>query len=177
MDEVESSLRVQNDQLARHVVEACAERGLTIATAESLTAGLIAATIADIPGASAVLKGGAVTYCDEIKHKVLRVESETLDTQTAVSFACAREMATGARALYDADVAVSATGYAGPGGGTPRDPAGTFYIGCEGDTARFGEMAAASSQRFWHEGDRTVVRLFAVHDALSVIVLLLNSME
>lgn len=177
MDEVESSLREQNDQLARHVVEACSERGLTIATAESLTAGLIAATIADIPGASAVLKGGAVTYCDEIKHKVLRVERETLDTQSAVSFACAREMATGARALYDADIAVSATGYAGPGGGTPKDPAGTFYIGSEGDTALFGEMAAVSSQRFWHEGNRTVVRLFAVHDALTVIVSFLNSME
>jgi len=177
MDEVESSLRAQNDRLARHVVEACIEHKLTIATAESLTAGLIAATIADIPGASAVLKGGAVTYCDEIKHGVLGVTRETLDTQTAVSFACAREMAVGARSLYEADIAVSATGYAGPGGGTPKDPAGTFYIGCEGDTALFGEMAAVSSQRFWHEGDRSVVRLFAVHDALSVILSLLEFME
>lgn len=177
MDGIERSLREDNDRLAREIVETCIDRRVTISTAESLTAGLIAATIADIPGASSVLKGGAVTYCDEIKHRVLNVASDTLETQSAVSFACAREMATGARALYDSDIAVSATGYAGPGGGTPRDPAGTFYIGCEGDTSRFGEMAAVSSVRFWHEGGRTVVRLHAVHDALSTIIHLLDVME
>ncbi|MFR7798060.1 MAG: CinA family protein [Collinsella sp.] len=96
---------------------------------ESLTAGMIASTIADIPGASAVLRGGAVTYCDEIKHRVLGVEQETLDRYTAVSHQTAREMASGSLELYQSDIAVSVTGYAGPGGGTEDDPAGTFYIG------------------------------------------------
>lgn len=177
MDEIERTLRADNDRLARQLVEACTDRRVTLATAESLTGGLIAATIADIPGASAVLKGGAVTYCDEIKHRVLHVSSDTLESQSAVSFACAREMATGARSLYDSDIAVSATGYAGPGGGTPRDPAGTFYIGCEGDTGRFGEMAAVSSERFWHDGGRTVVRLHVVHDALCTVLRLIGVME
>ncbi len=90
---------------------------------------MIASTIADIPGASAVLRGGAVTYCDEIKHRVLGVEQETLDRYTAVSHQTAREMASSSLELYQRDIAVSATGYAGPGGGTEDDPAGTFYIG------------------------------------------------
>ena len=177
MDSDELSLREVNDRLARQVVESCSQRGLTVSTAESLTAGLIAATIGNIPGASAVLKGGAVTYCDEIKHHVLGVSRETLETQTAVSYACAREMASGARELYGTDIAVSATGYAGPGGGTAKDPAGTFYIGCEGDTAIFGDMAAVSSERFWHLGDRTLVRLHAVHDALRSVLGLIDLME
>ena len=101
---------------------------MTVSTAESLTAGMIASTIADIPGASAVLRGGAVTYCDEIKHRVLGVEQETLDRFSAVSHQTAREMAAGSLELYQSDIAVSATGYAGPGGGTEQDPAGTFYI-------------------------------------------------
>ena len=177
MDVTEDSLREENDRLARRLVDSCIEHELTVATAESLTAGLIAATIADIPGASAVLRGGAVTYCDDIKHRVLGVSTDTLETQSAVSFACAREMATGARGLYGCDIAVSATGYAGPGGGTPRDPAGTFYIGCEGDTSLFGEMAAVSSERFWHKGDRELVRLFAVHEALASLLHVVDLME
>ena len=122
-------ISAHNEELARDIVERASARGVTVSTAESLTAGMIASTIADIPGASAVLRGGAVTYCDEIKHRVLGVEQETLDRYTAVSHQTAREMAVGSLELYQSDIAVSATGYAGPGGGTEDDPAGTFYIG------------------------------------------------
>lgn len=122
-------ISAHNEELARHIVERASARGVTVSTAESLTAGMIASTIADIPGASAVLRGGAVTYCDEIKHRVLGVDQETLDRYTAVSHQTAREMAAGSLELYQSDIAVSATGYAGPGGGTEDDPAGTFYIG------------------------------------------------
>ena len=122
-------ISAHNEELARDIVERASARGVTVSTAESLTAGMIASTIADIPGASAVLRGGAVTYCDEIKHRVLGVEQETLDRYTAVSHQTAREMASGSLELYQSDIAVSATGYAGPGGGTEDDPAGTFYIG------------------------------------------------
>ena len=121
-------ISAHNEELARDIVERASARGVTVSTAESLTAGMIASTIADIPGASAVLRGGAVTYCDEIKHRVLGVEQETLDRYTAVSHQTAREMAAGSLELYQSDIAVSATGYAGPGGGTEDDPAGTFYI-------------------------------------------------
>mgnify|MGYP002144132890 CR=1 FL=1 len=77
-------ISAHNEELARDVVERASARGVTVSTAESLTAGMIASTIADIPGASAVLRGGAVTYCDEIKHRVLGVEQETLDRYDAV---------------------------------------------------------------------------------------------
>ena len=110
-------IAAHNEELARDIVERATVRGVTVSTAESLTAGMIASTIADIPGASVVLRGGAVTYCDEIKHRVLGVDQETLDRYTAVSHQTAREMAAGSLELYQSDIAVSATGYAGPGGG------------------------------------------------------------
>ena len=149
---------------------------VTVSTAESLTAGMIASTIADIPGASAVLRGGAVTYCDEIKHRVLGVKQETLDHYTAVSYQTAREMAAGSLELYQSDIAVSATGYAGPGGGTEDDPAGTFYIGWAYRSAD-GGVPVVDSIRCHYEGDRSCVRAHAVAEALGRIVCVLDSME
>ena len=142
MTEPYLQIATNNEELARDIVERASARGVTVSTAESLTAGMIASTIADIPGASAVLRGGAVTYCDEIKHRVLGVEQETLDRYTAVSHQTAREMAVGSLELYQSDIAVSATGYAGPGGGTEDDSAGTFYIG-------WGHRSAAGECRSW----------------------------
>ena len=113
MTESYLQIAANNEDLARDLVEHASARGVTVSTAESLTAGMIASTIADIPGASAVLRGGAVTYCDEIKHRVLGVEQETLDRFSAVSHQTAREMAAGSLDLYQSDIAVSATGYAG----------------------------------------------------------------
>ena len=124
----------------------------------------------------AVLRGGAVTYCDEIKHRVLGVEQETLDRYTAVSHQTAREMAVGSLELYQSDIAVSATGYAGPGGGTEDDPAGTFYIGWAHRSADVG-VPIVDSVRCLYEGDRSCVRAHAVAEALGRIALVLNSME
>ena len=115
--------------LAGQLVREYAEKGITISTAESCTGGLIAKLITDIPGSSAVLAGGCVSYTEAIKRKVLGVSEEILERDTAVSVACAKAMAEGARRLFGTDVAVSATGYAGPGGGTDRDPVGTVYLG------------------------------------------------
>lgn len=176
MTESYLQIAANNEELARDIVERASVRGVTVSTAESLTAGMIASTIADIPGASAVLRGGAVTYCDEIKHRVLGVEQETLDRFSAVSHQTAREMAVGSLDLYQSDVAVSATGYAGPGGGTEQDPAGTFYIGwayCAAD----GGAPVVESARCHYEGDRSCVRVHAVAEALERIVRVLNSMD
>ena len=172
MTESYLQIAANNEELARDLVERASARGVTVSTAESLTAGMIASTIADIPGASAVLRGGAVTYCDEIKHRVLGVEQETLDRFSAVSHQTAREMAVGSLDLYQSDVAVSATGYAGPGGGTEQDPAGTFYIG-----AADGGAPVVESARCHYEGDRSCVRAHAVAEALGRIVRVLNSMD
>lgn len=165
-----------NEELARAIVERASVLGVTVSTAESLTAGMIASTIADIPGASAVLRGGAVTYCDEIKHRVLGVEQETLDRYTAVSYQTAREMAAGSLDLYQSDIAVSATGYAGPGGGTEDDPAGTFYIGWVYRPTD-GGMTVVDSMRCCYGGDRSCVRAHAVTEALGRIACILDSME
>lgn len=116
-------------EAAHKLVVLAAASGVAVATAESCTAGLVASTIASVPGASDVLRGGAVTYVNEIKHRLLGVSSETLERYTAVSSPCAREMAEGARTLFQVSAAVSVTGYAGPGGGTAEDPVGTVYFG------------------------------------------------
>lgn len=146
-------------ELSQNLVRTCSDKGLTISTAESCTAGLVAAHIADVSGASACLKGGAVTYCDEAKHAILGVAPSTLKSFTAVSRQTALEMATGSRQIYGADVAVSTTGYAGPGGGSDIDPAGTVYIGI---SSKRGHNAWRCS----FPGDRQMVRLEAVKFAL-----------
>ena len=116
-------------EAAHKLVASAVSCGATVATAESCTAGLVASTIASVPGASDVLRGGAVTYVDEIKNRLLGVSSETFERYTAVSSPCACEMAEGARSLFEVSAAVSVTGYAGPGGGTAEDPVGTVYFG------------------------------------------------
>lgn len=111
------------------LVRSLAERGITLSCAESCTGGLIAKRVTDVSGASAVFLGGVVTYTDEMKEKLLGVNRETLDTHTAVSEAVAAEMAEGVRVRLGADIGVSTTGYAGPGGGDAANPVGTVYIG------------------------------------------------
>ncbi len=150
-------------ELARELVRVCAEHGLCASTAESLTAGLVASSIADVPGASAVLLGGAVTYCDKIKHRVLGVSESTLREHTAVSSQTATEMAQGSRELFSSDLAVSLTGYAGPGGGTEDDPVGTVYIGLAGP-------AGVRAQKYRFEGDRLSVRMQAACTAIETLL-------
>ena len=115
------------------VVREFLARNLTLGTAESLTGGMIAASVAGVSGASAVLMGGVVSYDSRVKHEVLGVEQEIIDTVGVVSEPCARQMAEGARRVLKVDVAVSATGIAGPTGGTPETPVGTVFIGVSSD--------------------------------------------
>lgn len=115
--------------LAARTVAKLIETGKTLATAESCTGGLIAARITDVAGCSAVFYGGCVTYTNEVKQKLLGVRTETLATYTEISHQTACEMARGVRERLGTDIGVSATGFAGPGGGTEKDPAGTVYIG------------------------------------------------
>lgn len=112
------------------VVKLLAERGFTITTAESCTGGLIAGTLINVAGASDVLNEGYVTYSNEAKHRLIGVKNETLEVFGAVSEQTAYEMAAGAAKAAKADVALSSTGIAGPGGGTAEKPVGLVYIGC-----------------------------------------------
>lgn len=103
--------------------------GLTLATAESCTGGLLAHRITNIAGSSAYFVGGLVTYANEVKETELGVRPETLVAHGAVSKETALEMARGARARIGADVSLSTTGIAGPGGGTQEKPVGLVYVG------------------------------------------------
>ncbi len=105
------------------------DNGLKITFAESCTGGLLSKSLTDVPGASAVYDGGVTSYANEIKTRLLGVEKSVLDTYGAVSRKCAEQMANGARHLFGADIAVSVTGIAGPGGGTPDKPVGLVYVG------------------------------------------------
>ena len=113
----------------RELIEKLIASGVTVATAESCTGGLIAAAITDVAGASAVFGYGLVTYRNEAKEKILGVKKETLATCGAVSEECAYEMAEGLKKVSRADCAVSVTGIAGPGGGSAEKPVGLVYMG------------------------------------------------
>lgn len=101
----------------------------TIGTAESCTGGRIAEALISVPGASSYFKGGIVSYTNEVKERLLGVSHEVLEEQTAVCEEVAREMVLGAIDTLGVDFAVSATGVAGPTGGTPEIPVGTIYLG------------------------------------------------
>ena len=103
--------------------------GLTLATAESCTGGMMGQRLTSISGASAVFLGGFMTYQNEVKIKLVGVDPETIERVTEVSHEVARQMADGTREALGCDVALSATGYAGPGGGTEENPVGTVYVG------------------------------------------------
>lgn len=115
--------------LAARVGAACRSRGLTIATAESCTGGLVAHLLTEIPGSSEYLRGGIVAYADDVKLAVLGVPAAVLGAHGAVSAQVAMAMADGARRQLGADLAVAVTGVAGPGGGSDEKPVGLTYIG------------------------------------------------
>ena len=117
-----------DDELERVLVRRLTERKQTLALAESCTGGFIANRVTNVPGASAVLLAGLVTYSNAAKQAFLGVRAETLAAHGAVSEAVAREMAEGCRARTGADFALGVTGIAGPGGGTPEKPVGTVFI-------------------------------------------------
>ncbi len=141
------------------VLELARERGLTLATAESCTGGLVGARLTGVPGASDVLLGAVVAYANEIKEALLGVSPATLKKHGAVSAECALEMATGARCALRADVALSVTGVAGPGGGSAEKPVGLVFFCVAGE-----EETVEQEIRF--SGDRDQIRRYATVAAL-----------
>jgi PncC family amidohydrolase len=123
------------------------ERGLTLALAESCTGGLIGDLITDVPGSSDYFLGGAVTYANSAKEHILGVKHDTLLAHGAVSAETAAEMAQGARRLFGADVAVSVTGIAGPGGDMPGKPVGLVHIHLSAIGTEIGERHVWDADR------------------------------
>jgi nicotinamide-nucleotide amidase len=133
--------------------------GLTLSCAESCTGGLLSSMITDIPGSSAYFKGAALTYSNSSKISLLKVRPETLREHGAVSEACAREMALGAKRVFASHYALAATGVAGPGGGTRKKPVGTVCF------ALAGPAETASFTRRFH-GSRKFIKKCAANFAL-----------
>lgn len=115
--------------LSRQIQEALYNYNETLGTAESCTGGRIAEAIISVPGASQYFKGGIVSYTNEVKENLLHVSAQVLAEQTAVCEEVAREMVIGACDALNCDYAISATGAAGPGGGTAEIPVGTIWLG------------------------------------------------
>ncbi|MBP3666597.1 MAG: competence/damage-inducible protein A [Clostridia bacterium] len=120
---------VDCDNIETALVRLLTDRGMTLATAESCTGGMLGQRLTAIPGASAVYTGGFITYTNEQKIVLLGVDPSTISAHTEVSAEAAAEMAQGARTRLGTDIGLSTTGYAGPGGGTDVNPVGTVYIG------------------------------------------------
>lgn len=149
--------------LAARVVALALERGMHLATAESCSGGMVAGALTAIAGASAVFPGGVVAYANEAKRDLLGVPQALLEAHGAVSEPVALAMAQGARARFGADVAVSTTGIAGPGGGTADKPVGLTFVAVA-------VAGAEVCRRFRFVGDRTENRMAAVREALLLVM-------
>lgn len=148
---------------AAALLNRCKDSGLMLATAESCTGGLIAGTLTEIAGSSAVVDRGFVTYSNEAKAEMLGVDPALIATHGAVSEAVARAMAEGALARSRADITVAVTGVAGPGGGTATKPVGLVHFA----VTRKGRTTVAYHEVF--AGDRSAVRRATVEKALTMI--------
>ena len=158
----------QDDRsVEQRVVDELIDRGWTIATAESCTAGLVAARLASVPGASATLQGGIVAYANEVKVAEADVPAELIAAHGAVSPEVARALAEGVRTRLGTDVGVGITGIAGPDGGTPEKPVGLVHIAVVGPDG----LAETLERRF--PGDREAVRGNSATAALHLVRLLL----
>ncbi|HHV41920.1 MAG TPA: competence/damage-inducible protein A [Clostridiaceae bacterium] len=159
-----------NKPMAEVVLSLLTKEKAMVGFAESCTAGLAAAELAKIPGASRVLSGGVITYCNELKHSLLGVSREILAREGAVSESCAIAMAVGARSLLKTDYAVSITGIAGPEGGSEVKPVGTVWIGISHRNGSF-------ARSFLFAGDRNHIRKVSVLNALDLLRRCLLSRE
>ena len=151
-----------DETLERAVVELLSKNGLSITAAESCTGGLLCGKIVNVSGASEVFRGGYITYSNKQKRNVIGVKKSTLEKYGAVSEQVAAEMAKGVLEVSKADVAISTTGIAGPGGGTPEKPVGLVYIGCAVKNKVYVE-------KFNFSGSRNKVRESTVVAALSMV--------
>lgn len=155
--------------LEERVVNLLREKNLTLTTAESCTAGLLAGRVMNVPGASWVYNEGYITYSNDAKERLVKVSHQTLEEHGAVSHETAAEMAVGAARAANANAALSVTGIAGPGGGTDEKPVGLVYIGCylEGKV---------DTKEFHFTGDRAQNREDSVEQALLLLEEMLRGM-
>jgi PncC family amidohydrolase len=143
------------------------QMGLSLAVAESCSGGLLSHLITNVPGSSVYYLGGIISYANETKINILGVTQSTLERYGAVSRETALEMARGARLLLAADISLSTTGIAGPGGGTPQKPVGLTWIGLSSQDYE-------SARQFMWQGDRLAVKQQTAKQALRILLDFLN---
>jgi nicotinamide-nucleotide amidase len=152
----------ENVTLEAAVMQLLDENKLTLATAESLTGGMLTSRLINVPGASEVIKTGFVTYSNKSKRKYLGVKRSTLEKHGAVSEQCAKEMVKGCQTATKADAAISLTGIAGPDGGTDEKPVGLTYIGVS-------VLGKIKVKKFVFSGEREKIRESATATALTML--------
>ena len=168
--ELESIISTYKADIAGELVRVLKERGLKITFAESCTGGLLSSGIVSVPGASEVFYGSIVSYDNSIKESCLGVSRDILESVGAVSDECARQMAFGVRKVMKSDIAVSATGIAGPGGGSEEKPVGTVFLG-------FSSREKTIGIRTFSEGDRQQIRDLTCLKAYALVLYMLENEE
>ncbi|MHA6299167.1 CinA family protein [Devosia sp. CAU 1758] len=159
----------EKPSIGKQIIDLLAERNQTLVTAESCTGGMIASALTDIPGASAAIYGGYITYANSAKSRMIQVQPRLIGDYGAVSNQVARAMADGARNTARVDFAVAATGIAGPDGGTDKKPVGLVYVAVSSELAtiviehRFGDLS------------RDAIRKATVDAALDLVLQVLTS--
>lgn len=156
-------MEFETKTLSRQIQDLLYDNGKTLGTAESCTGGRIAEAIIAVPGASNYFKGGIISYTNEIKMKLLHVNEKTLEEQTAVCEDVAKQMVTGACDALNVDYAISATGIAGPGGGTKDIPVGTIWLG-------FGSKDDVESYLLTEDNGRDINLAKATNQALKLFL-------
>ncbi len=151
------------EPLVEELQALCTARGVTVATAESCTGGLIAKSITDVPGSSGYYRGGVVSYSNEVKTGLLGVPVDQLAAHGAVSAQVARSMAVGALRAAGADFAVAVTGVSGPGGGSAAKPVGLTYVAVA-------DALGAEVRRFVWAGDRSANRDASARAAVELLL-------
>ena len=148
--------------LLNNLQQLCIEKGVSIAVAESCTAGLIASKLTTLPGSSSYFNGGVVAYQNEIKIKILGVSQSIIDEKTEVSVEVVNQMAKSVLEKFDANFAIATTGYAGPSGGTNKNPIGTVFIA-------IASVVGIVVNRFVFLGNRQSIVNQASESALSLL--------
>jgi nicotinamide-nucleotide amidase len=147
------------DEMVKNIIE---EENLTIAAAESCTGGMLGAYITSFSGSSKIFKGGIISYSNDIKISILKVDEQIISSFGAVSKECAEAMASNVREIFDVDYSISITGIAGPAGGSAEKPVGTVWIAC---ADRWGVEAVLCNFPSVREG----IRHSAVEKAIQIL--------
>lgn len=147
------------DEMVKNIID---EKNITIAVAESCTGGMLGSYITSISGSSKIFKGGIISYSNDIKISILKVDEQIISSFGAVSKECAEAMARNVREIFNTDYSISITGIAGPDGGSDEKPIGTVWIACA-------DKLGVEAVLYNFSGDREGIRYSAIEKAIQIL--------